>query len=395
MPRVAFDFERRRPYLSPPFPESEYEARVDRVLAEMQRAGLDALIVYANVSSYASVAYLCGLTPVHGNAFVVLHADRRMTAVMDGMLHCEPMHSMAWTCRLPDLRVCQGPLYGDPPEKVATIAADAARGAKRVGVAGHAALPALLQKAILAVHATAEPADQVMRAVRLIKSPAEIAIMRRAGEISDRAWEAVFATIGEGVEDFAVAAAAVGTMRGLGATEAFETCVVTGKPAGLKHGYPRGARFAKGDMVFLDLGAHYKGYCSDMSRCTYIGGPAKGDARDLLELGLELYHKGLEAIGPGVPVKQVCDVLEACAARHRLGKDFCPEGFGHGVGMDLFEGPGGLFNGSSAVLQPGMTVAYEPMVVVEGLGTGVVEDTILITDKGSEKLNSYRLKTWD
>jgi Xaa-Pro aminopeptidase len=115
----------------------------------------------------------------------------------------------------------------------------------------------------------------------------------------------------------------------------------------------------------------------------------------LLELGLELYHKGLEVIGPGVPVRRVCDELEACAARHTLGKDFCAEGFGHGIGLDLFEGPGGLFNGSKAVLEPGMTVAYEPMVVVEGLGTGVVEDTILITDKGYEKFNNYRVKTWD
>ena len=395
MPRVPFEYERRRPYLAAPFPESEYGARVDRVAGEMQRAGLDALIVYANVASYASVAYLSGLTPVHGNAFIVLHADRRMSAVMDGMLHCEPMHSMAWTCRLPDLRVCLGPLYGDPPEKAAMIAADAARGARRVGIAGYAALPALLLKAILAVHESAVPADAVIGAVRLLKSPAEIELMRRAGLISDKAWEAVFAVIGEGVEDFAVAAAAVGAMRALGATEAFETCVVTGKYAGLKHGYPRGARLAKGDMVFLDLGAHYKGYCSDMSRCTYIGGPVEGEARDLLELGLELYHAGLEVMGPGVPVKHICDVLEARALKHRLGQHFCPEGFGHGVGLDLFEGPGGLFNGSKAVLAPGMTIAYEPMVVVENLGTGVVEDTLLITDKGYELLNQYRIKTWN
>ena len=55
--------------------------------------------------------------------------------------------------------------------------------------------------------------------------------------------------------------------------------------------------------------------------------------------------------------------------------------------MDLIEAPGGLFAGSHAVLQPGMTLAYEPMVVVEGLGTGVVEDSLVITDTG------YRLFT--
>jgi Xaa-Pro aminopeptidase len=54
--------------------------------------------------------------------------------------------------------------------------------------------------------------------------------------------------------------------------------------------------------------------------------------------------------------------------------------------MDLFEAPGGLFAGSQVVLQPGMTLAYEPMVVIEGLGTGVVEDSLLITETGYELL---------
>ena len=394
MPKVPYDFDRRRSYLKPPFPEAEYEARIDRVLAEMEKADLDALIIYANVATYASVTYLSALTPVHGSAFVVLHKDRRIAAVMDGMLHCEPMHSMAWTCRIADLRVSLGPLYGDPPEKAAQLAADAARGARRVGIAGLGAMPALLLPAIKSVHPEATSNDQVMSAVRLIKSHAEIEMMRHAGLIADKAFEAVFAAIGEGVEDHAVAAAAVGSMRSMGATEAFKTSVVTGRQAGLKHGYASGAKFKPGDMVFLDLGAHIKGYCSDMSRCTTIGGPAKGEARDLREIGLDLSHAGLEAIAPGRSVKSVCEVLEKRVRGSRWEKYFHPEGFGHGVGLDLFEGPGGLFNGSSAVLQPGMTIAYEPMVVVEGLGTGVVEDTLLITEAGYERLTQYPVKTW-
>jgi Xaa-Pro aminopeptidase len=55
--------------------------------------------------------------------------------------------------------------------------------------------------------------------------------------------------------------------------------------------------------------------------------------------------------------------------------------------MDLFEAPWGLFAGSRAVLRAGMTMAYEPMVVIEGLGSGVVEDSVLITETG------YRLLT--
>ena len=68
-------------------------------------------------------------------------------------------------------------------------------------------------------------------------------------------------------------------------------------------------------------------------------------------------------------------------------------GFGHGIGMSVIEAPG-LFAGNTTELRPRMTVAYEPMVVVEGLGTGVVEDTLLITESGYERLTNYPLITW-
>src|SRR5437879_2594531 len=72
---------------------------------------------------------------------------------------------------------------------------------------------------------------------------------------------------------------------------------------------------------------------------------------------------------------------------------YCSGGFGHGIGMSVIEAPG-LFAGNTTELRPRMTVAYEPMVVVEGLGTGVVEDTLLITESGYERLTNYPLITW-
>ena len=87
-------------------------------------------------------------------------------------------------------------------------------------------------------------------------------------------------------------------------------------------------------------------------------------------------------------------MIERRLAGSRFARNFYPEGYGHGVGLDLFEGPGGLFNGSRAEFAPGMTVAYEPMIVVEGLGTGVVEDTLLITETGFANLCRYPVRTW-
>jgi Xaa-Pro aminopeptidase len=140
-------------------------------------------------------------------------------------------------------------------------------------------------------------------------------------------------------------------------------------------------------MVFLDLGAEYRGYASDTSRCCVVGGGATGDAAALLSVAADLYQAGLEEMRPGRTIDDVAQALIRVVRGTRWEKDFYESGFGHGIGMDLFEGPGGLFAGSHVELRPGMTVAYEPMVVVEGLGTGVIEDTILITDAG------YRLLT--
>ena len=159
-----------------------------------------------------------------------------------------------------------------------------------------------------------------------------------------------------------------------------------GRLAGLKHSYPRLRRLVAGEMVFLDLGASFNHYVSDTSRCVVVGESPTGDAAALLSVADELYAAGLERMRPGQTVDDVAQALLRVVRGTRWERDFYPGGFGHGIGMDLFEAPGGLFAGSPVVLTPGMTLAYEPMVVVEGLGTGVVEDSILITDTGYELL---------
>ena len=113
-----------------------------------------------------------------------------------------------------------------------------------------------------------------------------------------------------------------------------------------------------------------------------------GEAAALLSVARDLYEAGLEEMRPGRTIDDVAKALQRVVKGTRFEKDFYESGFGHGIGMDLFEGPGGLFAGSQVELRPGMTLAYEPMVVVEGLGTGVIEDTVLITETGHRLLTN-------
>jgi len=236
-------------------------------------------------------------------------------------------------------------------------------------------------------------ADTVLSGVRMVKSDEEIAKMREAGRIADEAYAALFGALAAGAEEPVIAAAAVQRMNVLGGREGFITSVVSGAQAGLKHGHPRrGKRLVNGEMVFTDLGVCFDGYMSDVSRCTVVG-RATGAARDLLQVGLDLYHAGLTAMRPGCMIDDVSNTLLEVVRGTRYEPYYCAGGFGHGVGMAVLETPG-LYAGNRMELRPRMTVAYEPMVVVEGLGTGVVEDTLLITETGYERLSRYPVVTW-
>ena len=378
--------EARRPYLDPEFSDAEYDRRLAAVRAGMATAGLDALIIYCGPSSYATTRWLTNYQAFGGSTFTIIKRDGSIAVTTDGVLHAEPMHSMVWSCRVADLRCAAGPVYGGAPDEAATMAADAAGQGGRVGLAGTGALPHRLYIALAAAVPNLVPADAIIAEARLIKSAAEIACMRQAGHIADEAFKAVFATLAPGVLEAEVAAAAGATILRLGGIESFRTCVVGGKLAGLKHSYPKMRKLEAGEMVFLDLGASFKHYVSDTSRCCVVGEKPKGDAAALLAIADDLYTAGLAKMRPGNTINDVAQALSKVVRGTKWEKDFYPGGFGHGIGMDLFEAPGGLFAGSPVVLRPGMTLAYEPMVVVEGLGTGVVEDSILITETGYELL---------
>ena len=387
MMHVPFDLASRQKYLVQEFTDAEYDRRLAVVRTNMSRVGLDALVIYCGAASYATARWLTNYQAFNGTSFVVVRPDGGITVTTDGVLHGEPMHTMVWTCRADDLRCAAGAIYGGPPDEAATMAADAAGTARRVGLVGSRAIPGALHAALLAKLPGLVAADAVVADARMIKSGAELDRMDEAGRIADAAFEAVFDALQPGVEETDVAAAAVSVMLRRGSIEAFRTCVVGGALSGLKHSYPRRRKLVRGEMVFLDLGASFQNYVSDTSRTCVVGQAPMGDAAGLLKIADDLYHAGLDAMRPGNTIDDVAQRLIGVVKGTRWEADFCPSGFGHGIGMDLFEAPGGLFAGSRVVLQPGMTLAYEPMVVVEGLGTGVVEDSLVITETG------YRLLT--
>src|SRR4029077_4667784 len=167
----------------------------------------------------------------------------------------------------------------------------------------------------------------------------EIQKMRQASQISGQAIKAAMDACRPGASEFQVAALAHQVMFARGAEGlAFDSAVVAGPRAGLKHGYPSGRLMQEGDMVFLDMAAKLDGYHGDLSR-TIVVCEANDYQKRMLVTAEKMFAVWEEKAGPGVAVRDLQKQCLKIAADSGFEKEHMPLGWGHGLGVSLFELP--------------------------------------------------------
>ena len=366
----------------------------------MAARNLDVLFVHGGPGDVASVRYLANFDVVAGDALVVVPREGDPILATTWVMHDEPMHTMLWTTWIKDARPLLTNLWGAEGggtvwgRMVASIASELQIDHAAIGLAG-GARPAPLERewrdALPDV--TWQEANDLLLAVRQIKSPLEIELMRSVARMGGAGLRAALRAIQPGVSEFEVAAAACQAMTAAGAEEySFPTAVVSGSRAGLKHAPPTNRRMQNGDMVFLDMGAKHNGYVCDLSRCTVVG-KASEEQRRFLDTSLEIFTRVLETIKPGVPIHAMYEVAEEIAVRSGYEDAYMPTGFGHGLGASLIEMPS-LRPPGHKPFEAGMVFALEPMLVRYNVGTAVVEETVLVTERGAETLSGVEWRSW-
>jgi Xaa-Pro dipeptidase len=385
--RIPWDREARERQHGLAFPRDEYEARLERLRRAMEQAELTHLVAYGNHADPGNITWLSGFFTRHGDSFVVVPVDDDPMLATNWVMHDEPMHSEIWTTWMDDVRPCT-PFTFDLVQEVAE-AVRAHGGSRRIGFAGSRVAPATVMNTLRA-HLEDElvAADDVVSAVRRIKSAREIATIRLASEITGIGIRTAIAMCTEGVTERAVSAACHGAMFAAGADYlAFEPAVASGpRRAGMKHCTPTWRSLEEGELVFIDTGAIVSGYYCDVSRCIAVGEPTS-EGKQLLAAGEILYAELVELAKPGTAFGDLHEHAIRIAAELGYADAYMPGGFGHGIGCMLFEAPSLRYQVTADVLEPGMTFAFEPMIIVDGLGTAVVEDTMLVTETGLEPLS--------
>jgi len=229
-----------------------------------------------------------------------------------------------------------------------------------------------------------EIASKQIRELRKIKDNTEIQLIRQACKLANIGIQKASETIRPGIKEKEVAAEAEYAMRRAGADgTAFDTIVASGFCCAYPHGTFQEKTIVDGDFVVVDLGASYHFYRSDITR-TFIAGKNSEKQTQIFETVKKAQQSAIESIKPGVPAKEVDQ-----AARRIIEEagfcDFFVHNLGHGVGLEVHEAPI-LSPDSKDILEKGNVITVEPGVYLPGFGGVRIEDTVLVTKYGVEKL---------
>jgi Xaa-Pro aminopeptidase len=338
------------------------------VAAALPERKLDCLLVAFS----PNLRYLSGFTGSNG---VLLILPGR------GILFTDPRYktqaAQETTCKI---RISKGPLVLD------LLATLSKTGVKRIGYE-----PARMTcdtfdsiKSRLPLRASLEPVTGWIEELRMVKSTAELALIRRSVETNSRAFEQTIVRIKPGMRERDLASELEYRMRRLGAEKpSFETIVAAGVRSALPHAQPTAARLAPGDLVVVDMGAFQDGYASDMTRMLSVGAP-NAKVKRMYRAVLEAQLAAINAVRPGVTTVSVDAAARRALAGYGLDHCFI-HSTGHGLGLEIHEPPR-LGKRDRRRLRPGMAITIEPGAYIEGFGGVRIEDTVVVTETGCEVL---------
>lgn len=230
-------------------------------------------------------------------------------------------------------------------------------------------------------------AEGRVRELRLIKDETELELLRRAAAIADSALQAALERFQVGQTERQLKAEIeyqILLHGGHGAS--FPTIVASGVNGSFPHAGASDKAVVEGELITIDFGAVYQGYCSDMTR-TFWFGELPSRAADILSRVREAQARAVAAVKPGVTTGDLDAVARDYLGEHQLAEWFV-HSLGHGIGLDVHEAPT-LRKGTEVVLREGQVVTVEPGVYIPGFSGCRVEDTVAVTAAGAEPLNKF------
>ncbi|MCW3041739.1 MAG: aminopeptidase family protein [Solirubrobacterales bacterium] len=345
-------------------------SRAQRVADLLDGAGADVLLV----TSEHNVRWLTGFTGSSGIALVGADGLREFVTDFRYLSQSAEQLDAGWERRIvPDLPAAVPELL---PAGGARLGFDDAQ----VTVKAHARLVELLGEDVTLV-----PAAGLIEGLRAIKDAAERERIQAAATLADAALTEVLGRGLVGRTEREVGLDLEFTMRKMGAEAvSFSPIIAAGAHGALPHAEPRDVAILANTLVVIDWGAQLDGYASDCTR-TFATGELDPRDEEVYNVVLEAQLAALDAVRPGPTGKDVDAVARAIIDGAGHAEHF-GHGLGHGVGMEVHEGPR-LSKLGTVALVPGHVVTVEPGIYVPGAVGVRIEDLVIVTEDGHDVLN--------
>lgn len=223
--------------------------------------------------------------------------------------------------------------------------------------------------------------ENMIEKQRMAKDDEEIENIRRACKVTDDCFDHIVNYIRPGMTEKQIAREIDYFYYKHSEGLSFDTIVASGENSSKPHAVPTDRRIQENDVITIDMGCKINGYCSDMTRTIFVG-KVPDEVKPVYDLVLKNQEQVLQDMKDNANTKQISKMVDN---DFRLNNYDLIHALGHGVGLDIHEGPVLSIN-SESVLRENMVVTDEPGIYVAGQFGVRIEDTVLITKGGCEPL---------
>ncbi|MCX6032187.1 MAG: Xaa-Pro peptidase family protein [Chloroflexi bacterium] len=375
-------------------PTSEFQERIRRVQAELARRGLDALLTFGSEAEPQFVRYLADHWPAFETAAVLIPVEGEAMLLIgpESLTYAQVRSKIPVIRQILEYRESSEPEYpGKPLDTFASVFNEVSggKGVHRLGIVGYPITPVPVYEGIRAAMAGCEivRADDILIQMRMVKSENELALLREAFRISEKAIEAVLNRIKPGMMEVEVVGIAQEVMYRHGAEyEGHPLYVLSGRNSANAIGRPTLKKLVEGEVIQLNFGARFGGYSSSVGRPVVLG-HMPDDVRGLLQMGLDAADKTMEVIKAGVEARHVAQTVQDYITARGYGPNIL-YGPCHGIGLMECEHPW-METNSEYVLRENYTFQVDSFLYTPQYGARW-EDGIRVTRDGVERFSTYR-----
>lgn len=354
------------------------EERIARLRLHFAEHHVDALLVRnLEEGRNANIRYLAGFTGSHGNCLVTLERALFLTDNRYALQAQE--EASAW-----ERCILSGDMTLSAQIKALSV--------RRLGlIAPHVSWDFVrrMQEALGSEIEIVPLPDIVHDHMRGVKHKEEVAHIRAAIRAMEQALERIYILVRPGMTEREIAQELEYDLPD-GAKIAFDSIIASGVRSAMPHGVASAKVIEQGDIIQFDVGCRVNGYVSDISRVAVMGKATREQKRMHRTL-LAAIDAALALYRPGMQTREACKKANAVLVRR--GYPAIPHGLGHGIGLDVHEGPGVSDRApDEEIFQAGQVVTVEPGIYLEGYGGMRIEEDVLITDTGNEVLTKFPTK---